>query len=81
MLVELDDHSLSDELLILKAKTQRELTDFEGALASLDKINQTYYYEILGDDAFFLTAQILDYDLNRSEDAMQLYEQLLTKFR
>lgn len=80
MLKEMDGHTLYDELLMLKAKTQRELADFDGALATLDIINQQYYYEILGDDAFFLTAQIIDYDLNNKEEAMQLYEQLLIKF-
>ena len=80
MLVQFEGHSLSDELLLLKAITDRELGNFESALASLEKINMTYYYDILGDDSYFLTAQILDRDLNRTEEAMEMYNGMLTKF-
>ena len=80
MLVQFEGHSLSDELLLLKAITDRELGNFESALASLEKINMTYYYDILGDDSYFLTAQILDRDLNRTEEAMEMYNEMLTKF-
>lgn len=80
MLVQFEGHSLSDELLLLKANTDRELGNFESALASLEKINMTYYYDILGDDSYFLTAQILDRDLNRTEEAMEMYNEMLTKF-
>ena len=73
-------HSLTDELYMIKAITERELGDFEAALQSLEKITNTYYYDILGDNALFLTAQILDYDLNRKEEAMQYYEDFLTKY-
>lgn len=80
MITDLQSHTLVDELLLLKAQTLRELGQFELALASLEEINTKYYYDILGDDAYFLTAQILDYDLDRTEEAMKIYEELLTKF-
>lgn len=80
MLETYNGHSISDELLLLKAKTLRELGDFDEALSALEVINQTYYYEILGDDALFLTAQILEQDLNKPEEAMNLYSDMLTKF-
>lgn len=80
MLNQFENHSLTDELYLLKAQTNRELGNFESALASLEQINNTYYYDILGDDAFFLTAQVLDRDLNRKEQAMTYYNELLTKF-
>jgi len=80
MIIDFDGHTLIDELLMLKAQTLRELGDFENALASLEIINTSYYYDILGDDAYFMAAQILDRDLNRTEEAMERYEQLLTKF-
>jgi len=80
MLIEFQGHSLSDELLLLKAQTLRELGDFEAALTSLEIINTTYYYDILGDDAFFMAAQILDRDLNRTDEAMERYNLMLTKF-
>jgi len=80
MLVEFDGHSLSDELLFLKAQTDRELGNFEEALAALEQINTKYYYDILGDDAFFMAAQVLDCDLNLTEEAMKRYDELLIKF-
>jgi tetratricopeptide (TPR) repeat protein len=80
MLVKFQGHSLSDELLLLKAQTLRELGNFEVALASLEIINTIYYYDILGDDAFFLAAKILDRDLNRTDEAMARYNTMLTKF-
>ena len=80
MLENYKGHSITDEVLLLKARTLRELGEFEPALEALEVINDTYYYEILGDDALFLSAQILDEDLNRQDEAMNLYSSLLTKF-
>lgn len=74
-------HSIIDEVLFLKAKTQRELGLFSEALESLNMINQAHYFEILGDDALFLTGVILQDDLNKNEEAMALYLDLLSKFK
>lgn len=81
MLVKYPDHSIADEVLLLKANTLRELGDFEQALESVQKINEKFYYDILGDDALFLTGLILQENLNRTEEAMQVYSDLLTKFK
>lgn len=80
MLVNFEGHSLTDELLFLKAQTHRELGQFEKSINALEIINTSFYFDILGDDAFFLTAQILDRDLGKQEEAMERYEALLTKF-
>ncbi|OEK07083.1 tetratricopeptide repeat protein [Roseivirga misakiensis] len=80
MLIKYESHSIVDELLYLKANTLRELGDFPLALEALNKINETYYYEILGDDALFLTAKINEEDLGNSENAMNIYNDLLKKF-
>jgi tetratricopeptide (TPR) repeat protein len=74
-------HSIIDEVLFLKAKTQRELGIFSEALESLNIINQAHYFEILGDDALFLTGVILQDDLNKNEEAMAVYLDLLNKFK
>lgn len=80
MLVRYPNHSILDEVYYLKAETARKLGDFDGALVSLDKINVGFYFEILGDDALFLTALIQEEDLQNSEKAMDLYTELLKKF-
>lgn len=74
-------HSIVDEVLYLKAKTKRELGLFNEALEALNIINQTHYFEILGDDALFLTAVILQEDLNKNEEAMAVYLDLLNKYK
>lgn len=81
MLVAFEGHSISDEVLFLKAQTLRELGHFEEALNSLKIISEKYYYDILGDDALFLTGVILEHDLNKPQEAMTIYSDLLTKFQ
>lgn len=74
-------HSIIDEVYFLMAKTERELGHFDKALAALGVINQTHYFEILGDDALFLTGVILEDDLKDKEKAMDVYLQLLEKYK
>ena len=81
MLVAFDGHSISDEVLFLKAQTLRELGQFSEALEALKIINEKYYYDILGDDALFLTGIIQEENLNQPEDAMNSFSELLTKFK
>ncbi len=80
MLLKYSYHSIVDELLYLQAQTYRELGQFEKALASLNKINNAHYFEILGDDALFLTGIIHQDNLYDNESAMTIYTDLLTKF-
>ncbi|MBO3698757.1 tetratricopeptide repeat protein [Fabibacter sp. E12] len=80
MLVKYNYHSIVDELLYLRAQTERELGNFDSALLSLNKINEAHYFEILGDDALFLTGIIHQDDLGNTESAMTVYNDLLTKF-
>lgn len=80
MLVRYPNHSILDEIYYLKGQTARKLGDFDTALASLNKINEGFYFEILGDDALFLTALIQEEDLQDKAKAMELYTALLKKF-
>ncbi len=80
MLVKYPSHSIQDEIHFLIAETLRTLGDFEGALQSLNKINEGFYFEILGDDALFLTAVIHEEELKNEDKAMELYTDLLKKF-
>ncbi|MGW8123410.1 tetratricopeptide repeat protein [Roseivirga echinicomitans] len=81
MIEKYPNHSIIDEVYFLMAKTQRELGHFDKALKALEVINQKHYFEILGDDALFLTALILEEDLKDKEKAMEAYLQLLEKFK
>lgn len=74
-------HSIIDEVFYLKAKTQRELGLFTDALASLMQINEAHYFEILGDDALFLTGVILEDDLKDGQKAMEVFLDLLSKYK
>lgn len=73
-------HSIVDEVYFLKAKTYRELGESGKAVEALNKINEGFYFEILGDDALFLTAVIHEDDLKDPEKSMELYTELLNKF-
>ena len=47
---------------------------------ALNVITETFNYDILADDALFMTAVILEEDLKDTEQSMHLYTQLLTQF-
>ncbi len=81
MIEKYPNHSIIDEVYFLMAKTERELGHFDKALTALGVINEGHYYEILGDDALFLTGIILEDDLKNNEKAMEVYLQLLEKFK
>lgn len=80
MIEKYPQHSIVDEVYFLKAKTYRELGDAGKAVEALNKINEGFYFEILGDDALFLTAVIHEDDLKDPEKSMELYTELLNKF-
>ncbi|WP_286744660.1 tetratricopeptide repeat protein [Roseivirga sp. UBA1976] len=81
MLAKYDRHSITDEVLMLKAQTLRQLGEFEQALNALRLINEKYSYDILADDALYLTGVILEEDLKKSDEAMKVYNDLLTRFK
>ena len=80
MLAKYGRHSIADEVHYLKAKTYRELGEPTKAVESLNVISESFNYDILADDALFLTAVILEEDLKNTEKSMELYTQLLTQF-
>lgn len=80
MIEKYPQHSIVDEVYFLKAKTYRELGEPGKAIEALNKINESFYFEILGDDALFLTAVIHEDDLKDSEKSMELYTELLNKY-
>lgn len=78
--IQYKDHSLSDEILWLTAKTYMKLDSNQQALASLQMIREKYHYDILGDDALYTMAKLYEEKLNDKEEAMKLYQELLEKY-
>lgn len=80
MLAKYGRHSIADEIHYLKAQTYRELGEPAKAVEALNNIIESYNYDILADDALFLTAVILEEDLQDADKAMELYTEVLNKF-
>jgi tetratricopeptide (TPR) repeat protein len=74
------DHSLSDEILWLTAKTYMKLDSNQQALGCLQMIKEKYHYDILGDDALYTMAKLYEEKLKDKEEAMKLYQEVLEKY-
>lgn len=74
------DHSLADEILWLQASTYIKLDKNEEAEKRLQKIIETFHYDILADNAVYQLAQLYDTKLKRKEDAMRYYQMLMEKY-
>jgi outer membrane protein assembly factor BamD (BamD/ComL family) len=73
-------HSLSDEILWLRANILLELGEFTEALELLTKVVQDYQYDILSDDAYFLMGTINEDQLSNQPEAMRIYNDFLVRF-
>ena len=72
------DHPIQDELLLLKARIYQERGLFAEAEKPLLAIIEEHGDDILADDAQYQLALIYEEQLNRKEEAMELYRQLFT---
>lgn len=70
-------HALEDDILYRKARWARLNGRFDDALAFLADITALHFDDVLADDALYWTAIILDQHLDRPQDALAFYEQLL----
>lgn len=73
-------HSLADEILWLRAKTNFKLNNVQGTISDLESILKNYKYDILADDALFMLATIYDDKLGDKSKALSLYRQMLQDF-
>jgi len=80
MMVEYPGHSLTDEILWLRANILLELGSFDEALELLSQVVQNYQYDILSDDAYFLMGTINEDQLNNQAEAMKIYNDFLIRF-
>lgn len=80
MLAKYEGHSLTDEVLFLRAKTYLKLGDVQNAMKDLETIRQKFSTDILGDDAEFNLAKIYEEKLKQPDKAIELYRELLQKY-
>ena len=80
MLEKYPGHSLSDEIYWRLANVNLKMANFETALSQLQKIQEDYAVDILGDDAMFLSAKIHEENLQKPQLAMEIYNQFLLKY-
>ncbi len=72
-------HTLVDDILYRKAKIEIENQNYSRAAEYLEKINNEFSYDLLGDDALYLLADLCNYHLNEKEKARDLYKEMLTR--
>ncbi len=73
-------HSLTDEILWLRANILLELGEFQNANDLLFQIVQDFEYDILSDDAYFLMGTINEDQLQDHNQAMKIYNDFLIRF-
>ncbi len=73
-------HSLVDDILFRKAKIEIEQQDFAAAAQHLEQIANEFDYELLGDDAHFMLAELYNFNLGQQEKAKDLYKTILTRY-
>lgn len=73
-------HSLTDEILMMKADIHTRQGEFERAMELLQVICDVHFADILGDDAVFKLAELNHYQFGDLEQAQELYNRLLLDF-
>ncbi len=71
-------HSLVDDILYRKAKIEIDRRNFELAAEYLESIRSDFSYDLLGDDALFLLAEMYNYEMDKKQKAKELYGEMLT---
>ncbi len=77
MLAIYENHDLADEIHWLMAKIDMKLGDFEGSLAHLNIINESFGFDILGDNALYMTGKIYEEQLQEKDKATEIYTTFL----
>jgi len=73
-------HTLSDETYFKKAQIMKKQGRFKEAAEFLQTIVTNYPDDILADDALFNLAEMNEKNFKDNTKAMELYQQLLTKY-
>lgn len=73
-------HTLSDEILMLKAEIYENKGNFEMADTLYQEVVDLYFMDILADDALFRLADLNHYIFHNESKAQKLYEKLILEF-
>jgi tetratricopeptide (TPR) repeat protein len=73
-------HSLVDDILFRKAKIEIDRQNYALAAEHLESIISGFSYDLLGDDAHFMLAEVYNYNLGEQEKAKDLYKTILTRY-
>jgi tetratricopeptide (TPR) repeat protein len=75
------NHSLDDEILMLKGDIFSSKREFDTAITFYVKVYTNFSEDILADDALYSAANILEYNLNEEHKASVLLEKLILDHR
>ncbi len=75
------NHSLNDDVIFEKGRIYMGEHKLSEAAAMFDKVDSAYSTDLLGDDALFQLAEIEQNYLNDKNKAMELYKEILTKYK
>ncbi|HYQ55772.1 MAG TPA: tetratricopeptide repeat protein [Draconibacterium sp.] len=73
-------HSLVDNILFRKAKIEVDNQNYALAAEYLQTIVTDFSYDLLGDDALYMLAELNHYNLGQEEKAKELYKEMLTSY-
>ncbi len=73
-------HSIADEILYQKGVIYTRMQDWDKAIQHFEKLIETYWFDILADDAIFRVAEIYDYKLKDPETAANYYKKILFEY-
>ncbi|MCE6993098.1 tetratricopeptide repeat protein [Dyadobacter sp. CY323] len=73
-------HSLTDEIIWLKARTYVKLDSNRQALEDLKLLYSKFGHDIYGDDALYTMAKLYQEKLSDKDQAMKLYQELMEKY-
>ena len=73
-------HSLTDDVLLLKAKIFEQQKLYEKAADSYETLAIAFEHDILTDNALFAAANLYQFKLNNPEKAMKSYQKIIENF-
>lgn len=75
------NHSLADDILMMRAQVFLKKKDFEKAAQYLEEIRTKYGTDLLGDNATYMLAKLYDTVLNDQSKAMDLYQSIIVDYK